>query len=298
MSCKNPLLAYRGPKGLVFTQSEAFGHREIITIPCKKCINCRLAHSRDNATRITHEASMHDANSFITLTYSEENLPWDESLSKTTFQKFMKRLRKRIEPTQIRFFACGEYGSKSNRPHYHACIFGYDFPDKELYRVEENGNHLYVSETLAKAWPFGFSSVGELSYESARYVAGYIHKKITGPMSEDHYKRFNRLNGEEYDVEPEFQLGSLKPGIGKTWYDKYSATDLWPKRYCTIGGKKRPPPVYYWELLKREDPDKYQEMKRLQHEDMAAQEDIPGRRMAEIAEARQIAFNKKESRKI
>ncbi len=119
---------------------------------------------------------MHIDNSFITLTYDDDHLPSDGSLRAADLQKFFKRLRKSLSPHKIRFYGCGEYGEQFKRPHYHAIIFGYDFPDKEFHS-KENGNPIFHSPELAKIWPFGFNTVGHVSYESAAYVARYVTKK-------------------------------------------------------------------------------------------------------------------------
>ena len=76
---------------------------------------------------------------------------------------------------------CGEYGDKLGRPHYHAIIFGVTFVDKKLWSIRR-GNNLYRSATLEKLWPYGFSSIGTVNFETAAYVARYVTKKITGPF--------------------------------------------------------------------------------------------------------------------
>ena len=118
---------------------------------------------------------MYDDNCFITLTYSNQHIPADGSLDVRVFQKFMKRLRKRFGDG-IRFYHCGEYGSLLGRPHYHACLFNFDFPDKYLWK-ENNGQKLYRSPSLEELWPYGYSSIGTVTFESAAYVARYILKR-------------------------------------------------------------------------------------------------------------------------
>jgi len=102
-------------------------------------------------------------NIFITLTYSDEHLPSDNSLHLEHFQNFMKRLRKKYGEN-IRFYHCGEYGEQTQRPHYHACIFNFDFEDKKIWR-RANGNNLYNSESLSKLWPFGYAVIGEVTFQ-------------------------------------------------------------------------------------------------------------------------------------
>lgn len=109
--------------------------REGLNVPCGKCMACRIARSREWTTRLIHELSYWDKASFVTLTYDNEHLPSDNSLSVRHWQLFMKRLRKQVEPLKIKYFASGEYGDKFGRPHYHAIIFGLDFiRDAEVIR--------------------------------------------------------------------------------------------------------------------------------------------------------------------
>ena len=143
MPCYSPLTAYKGKSTdsgkmcLSFKRSEGlFGSFSAINLPCGQCIGCRLERSRQWAVRCMHEASLHDENSFLTLTYSDENLPPGGSLHLPDFQNFMKRLRKSIAPKRVRFYHCGEYGDILSRPHYHALLFGYDFDDRKFLLSE------------------------------------------------------------------------------------------------------------------------------------------------------------------
>jgi hypothetical protein len=193
---------------------------------------------------------MHKHNAFITLTFNEEHLPDDHSIRKEHVQKFFKRLRKRIG-VDIRYFACGEYGKQNNRPHYHAIIFGYDFPDKQLRSKTRNGDLLFRSSTLEKAWKFGYSLIGDVTFESAAYVARYVMKKRKGDQEEidEYYKLVDEETGEIHQLEPEFCLMSRRPGIGKNWLEKFkSDTD---KDFVTIRGDKMALPKYYDNLLEQ-----------------------------------------------
>ena len=205
--------------------------------------------------RCMHEAQMHEENSFVTLTFDEENLqkrpePWN--LDVTEFQRFMKRLRKARAPQKIRFYHCGEYGEKNGRPHYHAILFGCAWPDREVYSIK-NGNKIYISQELQKLWPYGFSTIGECTFETAAYTARYCMKKITGDAAEDHYKVVDPYTGEVIGQKrPEYATMSRRPGIGKTWYDRYK-TDVYPKDFVTLNGVKMAPPEYYDRLLQSDD---------------------------------------------
>ena len=183
MACFQPLHAYHaseadseGKRAISFSRPK--GDSRMVKLSCGQCIGCRLERSRQWALRCSHEASMYDENCFITLTYREDALPPLGSLDKRHFQLFMKRLRKRYPKKTIRYFQCGEYGEKLSRPHYHACLFNHDFDDKKLFKVEGE-NRLYVSEKLTQLWPYGYSTVGAVTFESAAYVARYVTKKMT-----------------------------------------------------------------------------------------------------------------------
>lgn len=193
--------------------------------------------------RCVHEASLQNDNAFITLTYNQENLPFDCGLHKEHFQKFFKRLRKRYPKKKIRYFHCGEYGEKTNRPHYHACIFGLDFEDKELYKTQ-SGINLYVSNTLNSVWGHGFTTVGDVTFESAAYVARYVLKKITGEDADEHYQRVNPDTGEIHQVQPEYTTMSRRPGIGRDWYEKYRK-EIISNDSIIVRGKEVKPPKYY-----------------------------------------------------
>ena len=208
---------------------------------------------------------MHEDNSFVTLTFNDANLPEDGSLDILVFQKFMKRLRKRISPIKIRFYACGEYGQDFGRPHYHACIFGYSFPDKKPWK-ESNGEMLYRSDLLEKAWPFGFSSVGTVTFSSAAYVARYIVKKVTGDPAPLHYEHINPDTGEITQRKPEYTNMSRRPGVGSNWLDKF-LSDVYPEDFVVINNKKMKPPKFYdskYELL---SPEEHKKIKRKRKKD-------------------------------
>lgn len=219
-----------------------------VDLPCGQCIGCRLERSRQWAVRMCHEAQLYDDNCFITLTYSPENVPPDGSLNIKHFQDFMKRLRSRFPGKRIRFFHCGEYGERFSRPHYHACLFGFDFPDKVFYRESEAGGRLYTSAVLESLWRFGFCPIGDFSFESAAYVARYVTKKVTGAAADDHYWRVNDVTGEAYQVAPEYCTMSRRPGIGAEWFERFSG-DVFPRDEVVSRGFVSKPPRYYDELF-------------------------------------------------
>lgn len=260
---------------------------ERMKVPCGQCVGCRLERSRQWAIRCMHEAQMHTDNCFITLTFSPEALAargnqW--SLDVRDFQLFMKRLRKRFG-SGIRFYHCGEYGSKNKRPHYHACIFGFDFPDKRLWKITPTGHRLYVSDILNSLWSdpdtgisYGFSTIGDVTFESAAYVARYIMKKINGDAAKDHYEWVDDVTGEVFPLKPEYTTMSRRPGIGKTWLDKFE-DDVYPHDFVVVNGTKMRPPKYYDRQFEAARPFEFEEIKaiRLENADKHIDNNTPAR---------------------
>ena len=263
MPCYHPITAWRskevnesGKRSMVFNPRNAEQPDDPLDLPCGQCVGCRLEKSRQWAIRCMHESSMHEQNCFLTLTFDDDALRdrGNVSVTRRDVQLFFKRLRKRTG-VKLRYYYCGEYGDKSNRPHYHAIIFGYDFPDKQLHSVSKNGEfRYYKSEECRLDWPYGNNIIGDVTFESAAYVARYVMKKRTGKDAEEHeqYWRFDSETGEAYTVEPEFVGMSRRPGIGKTWFDKWKS-DVYPNDFCVLRGKEVRPPKYYDTLLERED---------------------------------------------
>lgn len=230
MSCTNPRRAWRssavGPQparvdtetGELLPASAAlsFSPRpgwDSLSVPCGRCDGCRGDRSREWAIRSFHEASLHERNSFITLTY--ENAP--PALVKKDLQDFFKRLR---HSYKFRYLACGEYGEATRRPHYHALIFGEDFRGGAF----QIGSELYGNPALSAAWGHGICSVGALNMATCCYVAGYVFKKIGDKDT--------------------FSLASRRPGIGHSWLDKYG-DDLRRTGFVTIEGREYPVPARY-----------------------------------------------------
>jgi hypothetical protein len=244
MACTSPVRLYRSKKGpgtngkwplKGLSQGDP---SKLELVPCGRCIHCRLERSRQWAIRCVHESQMHKDNSFITLTYRDEELVTGgfvrPSLYPRHLQLFMKRLRKEYG-NGIRFFACGEYGERFNRPHYHACIFGLDFEDKAFYN-SKGGNNMYTSNSLDRIWSHGSCIIGDVTFESAAYVARYIMGKHLGATA-DYY--------EQHGIEPEFVRMSRRPGIGTPWLEKYGK-DVFPNDMVVVrGGIKCKPPRFY-----------------------------------------------------
>ena len=228
------------PSGIVFDIRKSAGIP--MQVPCGSCLGCRMERSRQWAIRCVHEAKMHDENSFVTLTYDPENIPPKGSLDKKAFPAFIKRLRKRIGD-KVRYLHAGEYGTNTRRPHYHAIIFGYGFPDKSKW-TERMGNSVFRSEELEDVWGQGMCEIGTVTYGSAMYVAKYIIQK-------------NAAEFYPSGIQPEFATMSNRPGIGKPWYDKWKG-DVYPSDQIVIDGQVSKPPAYYDKLLDRDNPEMMQ----------------------------------------
>lgn len=251
MSCHHPYIAYRSRNGvsddgtwpLVNNVSDGYSDLPVVR-PCGKCIGCRVQLRRDKAIRATHEATLYDYTSFITLTYSDDKLPYESDgiypvLIKRDVQLFLKKFRRSIEPHKIRYFGCGELGARTRRPHYHLLIYNWMFPDRRIY--DPGPPELYESAHLTDCWDKGLAVIGDVTPASAMYVAGYALKKLV----------------ENYEDESlEFGLSSRRPGIGYGWIDKWMH-DVYPRDSIVWAGIEVRPPRYYDDFLKSKDPDLY-----------------------------------------
>lgn len=292
MPCYKPLVAYQNAASgtIAFHNEQRYGDTNQVLLPCGRCVGCRLQRANDWATRCLHEKSLHTQNAFITLTWAQTTSP---SLDHRDWQLFAKRLRKALgnekyantiaisdslylyadmggpppyPPAQfsatprLKYYMAGEYGEKNRRPHFHACLFGIDFLDKQLYTTNLLGNKVYTSQTLSDLWTHGFCTTAEVTYESAAYIARYILAKITGPNAQKHYQHINKQTGEITQIKPEYNKMSLREGIGKKWLQKYK-TDVYPHGYVTTRGKDNKAPKYYDKIYKKTERQNYNEMK-------------------------------------
>lgn len=236
---------------------------KVMEIPCGHCIGCRLDYSREWANRCTLEAKKHKNNYFITLTYDEEHLPEGGTLIKKDLQDFIKRLRATWEykynEKEIKFYACGEYGGKTERPHYHVILFNMPIKTENLqpYKINEQHEMLYKCRELDKIWGKGFVTVGGVSWNSCAYVARYMTKKHKGPGAEKYYK--------EKGIIPEFCTMSRRPGIGRAYYEENKEEIYWNDE-ITIptksGVTKVKPSKYYDKLYDQEQPEIMESIKK------------------------------------
>lgn len=275
MACYSPITAidcspdlndWTQPKKLSFhwsvSQFEiAKRQGRLLKLPCRHCVGCRLDKSREWANRIVMEQVYYDESWFLTLTYDDEHLPpaypTDPStgeilsvhgtLVKKDLQDFLKRLR--FNSKQIlRYYAAGEYGTSTFRPHYHILIFGLHLDDLKLLRDNFQGQPYYTSDFISKCWPFGFHILGRVTWQSAAYVARYTMKKATHGFDKRYY--------EAAAIEPEFQTMSLRPAIGRRYLDdhpeifEYSTFNV----STPYGGRKMTLPEYFKKVYKEQHP--------------------------------------------
>lgn len=285
MSCTRPLFSYwrtdsLGVRDKVFAKDHSApfiqkdGHifSEKIELPCGQCAACRLEYSRQWAVRCSLEAEQWEYNYFVTLTYNDAHVPYNTfeyidfytgevdsdfalTLVPEDLQKFLKRLRINFKrkygfPSDnspgVRFFACGEYGSKNKRPHYHLCLFNCPLPDLEVEGHNFRGDVYYSSEFVNDSWSdkngdsIGFVTIGELNFDTCAYVARYMMKKHKGQTA-DYYKN--------HHIAPEFSRMSLKPGIARLYFDKNSGKIYEYDQIIITGSdgkaKRVRPPRYY-----------------------------------------------------
>lgn len=210
------------------------------------------------AIRCLHEAQISgfDNSCFVTLTYRPECMPAGLSLVPRDLTLFWKRCRKEFS---FRYFAAGEYGDISGLPHYHACLFGYAFPDRVYWKRSGSGEAIYRSAQLERLWPFGHSSIGAVTFESAAYVARYVMKKEYGLEAGLRRCIVDVTTGELVEREHEFCRMSLKPGLGRGWLEKF-ASDVYPHGRVIINGVEVKAPRYYDLWFKGRDPVAFEKL--------------------------------------
>lgn len=227
--------------------------RDMQRVPCGNCLGCRAEQARQWSVRILHEMQMHDAAWFLTLTYTDETIPENGSLYPQDFRTFIKDLRRDHPARSISYYGCGEYGSLTKRPHYHAVLFGAHFLDKRVI-PRSGGTTVWRSPTLENYWPHGLSEFGTVTAASAAYVAGYVRKKINKSQDPNAYERVDPETGELVQIEPEFARMSLRPALGRRWLEKYWQ-DVYPRDRVVINGFEGKPPRYYDKWLEQHQPE-------------------------------------------
>lgn len=277
MSCYHPMYcAYQGLSASGKPQYKILGawtgvknHPQDISVPCGHCIGCRLDKSREWADRMMLELDHSKTAVFLTLTYDQDHVPIamlnDDSepfytLCKRDFQLFMKRLRKYFSGKEIRFYAAGEYGDHTFRPHYHAILFGIDtadFPDLVRFGSNPFGQPYYTSDILARLWSNGFVSLAPVSWQTCAYVARYCTKKLDGDLSILYAYR---------NCVPPFALMSRRPGIAGYYAVDHPELLSESKQYVSdLNGLKKitkvSTPKYLFEKLELTNPSLYYKIK-------------------------------------
>lgn len=231
----------------------------IVKLPCGQCIGCRLDYSREWANRLILELQDHDPDDcwFVTLTYDNDHIvdlcrseKGFYSLNKRDLQLFMKRLRRSIEPAKVRFYAVGEYGGHTLRPHFHLILFNAPLAQWSMEQLHKSAiGYVYQSsELLNGLWPFGYNVCAPVTWESCAYTARYMLKKLKGKES-DFY--------DSEGLERPFATMSRKPGIGKSYFDSMEnfAESTFICAPAGNGVKQFPPPAYFERQFEQIDPE-------------------------------------------
>lgn len=195
---------------------------------------------------------MHEKNCFLTLTLNDDHVSSNYSLDKNDFPLFMKRLRKKYsfkKYGKIGYYMCGEYGENFSRPHYHACLFNFDFPDKIEIQTSKSGHRQFTSKILDSLWQNGHATIGDVTPESAAYVARYVTKKIR--QDNDNYYG-SRV--------PEYTTCSRRPAIGLKWVEKYHS-DIYNNDVLIFNEHKVRPPRFYDKVYEKNFPEKFLDIK-------------------------------------
>lgn len=255
MQCINPIkAAHKKGGGLTYNGKNAEPGMDPFQFGCRKCLPCRLNNAREKAIRCWHESKLHSDSIFLTLTYNEESLKGPR-LCYADFQKFMKRLlkerRKGINDPDVRktlsipYMVTGEYGDKNKRPHWHALLFNYRPADSKKIRTTELGHNVFTSALLDSIWGMGMVEFGDLTIDSASYVARYASKKLTHGKDQDH------------DFHPIHKTSS-KHAIGKRWIEKYWK-QTFEHGYVTLedGTTKSKIPRYYVDWFRENHPEEF-----------------------------------------
>lgn len=255
MRCIRPLKAGFDQEGNIVYSIKKHDRSQVgLQFECRKCLPCRLNIAREKAVRAYHESKMHEDSIFLTLTYDDDHLESPRLVYKH-FQDFIKRLRWEISVNDlyancarkngISIMVTGEYGDKTKRPHWHALIFGYRPHDAKHHKTTELGHKVYGSEELTKLWGHGFIEFGEVTIESAGYVARYAAKKLTHGNDGDH------------DFHP-IHKTSNKRAIGRLWIEKYYEQTFKLGYINLPNGSKTKIPRYYIDWCKKHKPELYE----------------------------------------
>lgn len=263
MPCYHPLKAYRPLSRVdggryVFNSAKALNPDHPVGLPCGQCIGCRQDIAEGWAISCYHESLTQPCSSFLTLTFADEHLPDDYSVSLRDVQLFMKRLRKALGH-KVKFFAASEYGSDKFRPHYHILLFGADFRgDRQLFKVTEQGP-LYTSQKLSDAWQNkGFCTVGSVTMNSALYCIQYVFDVRGGDLAPGRYERIHPVTGQPVRCAREFR--TMSNGIAADYIKKHR-DQLLAAPFIVVDGKQYAVPRRYLQLISEEDKKQLRKLK-------------------------------------
>lgn len=184
--CMSPLELYwiDGEQKYSVNYNPKYCSGKRIIVPCGRCPECKKKWRTQLAQRVRYEISKYSYNElcFVTLTVNNDMI--DEvfpngSLDHAYFQKFIKRLRRRLDYHQgkrIKYLVAGEYGEKEGRPHFHMILFGWKPTDMKYRGKSKKGYKAYKSEFLESVWGAGFVDVGDVDEHTAPYMVKYITK--------------------------------------------------------------------------------------------------------------------------
>lgn len=269
MACLKPIQVYKLNKGekVAFKRYSSvdvlkldmnMNYETNNSVPCRKCIECKLDNAKEWAIRSALECKYSKDNWFITLTYSDEFIPVNDkgifTVRYKDLRQFLKSLReyfRRRDIKKIKYLASSEYGSRTNRPHYHICFFGLPLDDLELTGEKSNLGHPYfVSKLVERIWGKGIHKIGRVTYQSAGYVSRYTLKKV------------KKLDYEKLGIEPEKLY--MSKGIGKKYFEenkehiyKFDVVNLNTDK----GLIKLQPPRYFDRLYEKQNSEHLQEIK-------------------------------------
>ena len=257
MPCYHPIEVMIERKS-IYDYAGRSGDRSPQVVPCGRCVGCRAEQGRQWAVRMMHESRMHKDNVFVTLTLEDRKLNENRELCAKDFSRFVKTLRKTQE-RRISYFGCGEYGELTQRPHYHALLFGIEFLDRDI-GFDSGRPDVWRSKTLDDAWGRGICEGGSVTMASASYVAGYIRKKVR----EKDRVRCDARTG--VLKTPEFARMSLRPAIGKRWIERWWE-DVYPRDFVVIDGVEAKPPRYYDRWMDKNHPEVMEHVRDKRYED-------------------------------
>lgn len=265
-TCYNRKRAWLPPDGgqLIFNSRRVSAGAKMVTVPCGHCLACRVNHASNLATRVMHEMEYAGGiGCFVTLTYRPEDVPFDYAINKRDVQTWLKRLRRHIEYHRLghlrAYLACGEYGDKRGRPHYHALLLGWQPSDLVYHGKSYSGEPIYTSAIMERIWSHGFCPVGTCTIKSASYVARYAKKAVGVSQVSSRVKPFLLYSR---NIPISTPNGDAQGSLGAQWcidhMDDLRTGYLRDHENTDIAKRI---PDYYFDLVERYNPELYAKIK-------------------------------------